>query len=165
MAVSSFDVILHPTDFTEESEQAFSLACSIARDQFASLVIAHILPAECRPADAATDDSIDESSPMIRCCREKIVKMKAVAGDLPVSFRITYGYSVAAILNIAHEEKADLIVIASHQQSRFHLQLHGSVAEGILRQAHCPVLILRQPVSSFISSTTAIGAVDATLST
>jgi nucleotide-binding universal stress UspA family protein len=102
---------------------------------------------------------------MIRCCREKIVKMKAVAGDLPVSFRITYGYSVAAILNIAHEEKADLIVIASHQQSRFHLQLHGSIAEGILRQAHCPVLILRQPVSSFISSTTAIGAVDATLST
>ena len=50
--MSSFDVILHPTDFTEESEQAFSLACSIARDQFASLVIAHILPAECRPAGA-----------------------------------------------------------------------------------------------------------------
>ena len=154
--MSTFDIILHPTDFSEDSEQALSLACSVARDQFASLVVVHVLPPECCPERASDDEPLNEEWPIIRQCREQFCHLKALAGDIPISFRIVFGYSVGAILNVAHEEKADLIVIASHQHSRFHLQLHGSVAEGVLRQTHCPVLVLRQPAqhqSSRLSET------------
>jgi nucleotide-binding universal stress UspA family protein len=143
--MSTFDVILHPTDFSEDSDQAFQLACSVARDQFAALVVVHVLPPESCPERVSDDEPINEEWPIVRGCHEKFCHLKALAGDIPISFRIVFGYSVGAILNVAHEEKADLIVIASHQHTRFHLQLHGSVAEGVLRQTHCPVLVLRQP--------------------
>ena len=141
--MSSFDVILFPTDFSEDSDQAFQLACSLGRDQFSSLVVAHVLPPTNGPE--SEEDVIKDDGPVVRECREHFCRLKALAGDIPISFRIVFGYAVGAILNVAHEEHADLIVIASHQHTRFHLQLHGSVAEGVLRQSHCPVMILRQP--------------------
>lgn len=36
--------ILHPTDFSENSEFAFRLACALARDYKARLVLLHVLP-------------------------------------------------------------------------------------------------------------------------
>jgi nucleotide-binding universal stress UspA family protein len=36
-------VILHPTDFSPSSEQAFHLACSLARDHGARLIALHVL--------------------------------------------------------------------------------------------------------------------------
>lgn len=140
-----YDVILHPTDFSEDSDQAFRLACNMARDQFASIVVVHVLSPEhvqhCKPEAELNDDH----SPVIEKCREHFNRMKAMAPDIPVSFRIVYGHAVGAILKVAGEVNADIIVIASHRHSQFHLQLHGSVAEGVLRQTHCPVVVLRQP--------------------
>ena len=146
--MSTYDVILHPTDFSEDSNLAFQLACSIARDQFASLVVVHVLPPESFPDRESDDIAVDEELPVVRECYEHFGRMKAQAGEIPISFRIVRGYSVGAILNVAHEENVELIVIASHHHSRFHLQVHGSVAEGLLRQTHCPLLVLRHPVQS-----------------
>ena len=143
--MSSYDVILHPTDFSEDSDLAFQLACSIARDQFASVVVVHVLPPEFCPDGQSNDVALDTDLPMVRDCHDNFCRMKAQAGEMPISFRIVRGYPVGAILNVAYEENADLIVVASHNQSRFHLQVHGSVAEGLLRQTHCPVLVLRHP--------------------
>ena len=143
--MSTFDVILHPTDFSEDSDLAFQLACSVARDQFASLVIVHVLPPEMSPAASVKSNQCDDESPVIRNCYENFCRMKALAGEIPVSFRLVYGYAVGAILNVAHEERADLMVVASHQHSHFHLQLHGSVTEGLLRQTHCPIIVFKYP--------------------
>ncbi len=146
--MSTFDIILHPTDFSEDSERAFQLACSVARDQFASMVVVHVLSPETLPQRETDEIAIDEALPIVSECHEHFCRMKAQAGEIPISFRIVRGYSVGAILNVAHEENADLIVIASHHHNRFHLQVHGSVAEGLLRQTHCPVLVLRHPAAS-----------------
>ena len=143
--MSTFDIILHPTDFSEDSERAFQLACSVARDQFASMVVVHVLPPETFPDRQSDDIAIDEELPIVCECYEHFCRMKAQAGEMPISFRIVRGYPVGAIQNVAYEENADLIVVASHNQSRFHLQVHGSGAEGLLRQTHGPVLVLRHP--------------------
>ena len=150
--MNTFDVILHPTDFSTDSDQAFLLACSIARDQFAELVVVHVLaPSNCPDRDSDAD-LLNEDRPDVRNCREQFQHMRSLAGDIPLSFRIALGYAVGTILNVARQEKAELIVIASHQHTQFHLQLHGSVAEGVLRQAHCPVLCLKQPTPHLTSS-------------
>jgi len=143
--MSTFDIILHPTDFSEDSDLAFQLACSVSRDQFASLVVVHVLPPEMAPEASTELSPSDDESPVIRDCYEKFCRLKSLAGEIPVSFRLVYGYAVGAILNVAHEERADLIVVASHQHSHFHLQLHGSVTEGLLRQTHCPIMVFRYP--------------------
>ena len=145
----SCDVILHPTDFSEESNQAFELACSMARDQFASLVVVHVLPQDCEQQLKPEVDLDNDQSPVIQKCRDGFRRMRAVAPDIPISFRIVFGNTVSAILNTAFESNAELIVIASHRHTQFHLQLHGSVAEGLLRQTHCPVVVVRQPQNKF----------------
>ena len=149
----TFDVILHPTDFSTDSDQAFQLACGIARDQFAELVVVHVLaPSSCPDCDSDAE-LLNEDRPAVRDCREQFQRMRALAGDIPLSFRIALGYAVGTILNVARQEQAELIVVASHQHSQFHLQLHGSIAEGVLRQSHIPVLCLRQPTPHHAMST------------
>ena len=145
--MNTFDVVLHPTDFSTDSDQAYLLACGIARDHFSQLVVVHVLaPSNCPGCDSDAD-LLKEDRPAIRNCREQFQRLRSLAGDIPLFFRIALGSAVGTILNVAQQEKADLIVIASHQHSQFHLQLHGSIAEGVLRQAHCPVLCLRQPTA------------------
>lgn len=142
--MSSFDAILFATDLSEESDQAFQLACTVAREHRAKLVVIHVIPPIiCPGSDAELD--LDEDRPAVRRCREEFEHLRTLAHDLPLSFRMVVGYPVGMILNAARQEAADLIVIGSHENSQFPFQLHGSVADGVLRRAHCPVLCLRQP--------------------
>lgn len=50
-----------------------------------------------------------------------------------------------AVTRLASELQADLIVIGSHGQHGIARWLLGSVAEGVVRQAHCPVLVVPPP--------------------
>jgi nucleotide-binding universal stress UspA family protein len=47
------------------------------------------------------------------------------------------------IVRAAREWQADLVVIGSHGRGGLERMLMGSVAEAVLRQAPCPVLIVR----------------------
>jgi len=60
-------------------------------------------------------------------CRTKIIHEEAASG----------------VLDLAEEEKADLIVIATHGRSGWRRFLFGSVAAKVVRYAVCPVLTIR----------------------
>jgi nucleotide-binding universal stress UspA family protein len=47
------------------------------------------------------------------------------------------------ILRVAHEEKADLIVMGTHGRTGVRHLLLGSVAEAVTRLAPCPVFTVR----------------------
>lgn len=53
------------------------------------------------------------------------------------------GYPAAEIVEMADEEKFDLIVMATHGHSGLEHALLGSITEKVLRKAHCPVLVAR----------------------
>ena len=53
------------------------------------------------------------------------------------------GAAAVTIVQTAKEWPADLIVIASHGRSGVRRALLGSVAEGVMRNAPCPVLVVR----------------------
>lgn len=48
-----------------------------------------------------------------------------------------------AIATYAHEQKVDVIAMATHGRSGMSRLLLGSVAEAVVRQSHIPVLLLR----------------------
>ena len=50
-----------------------------------------------------------------------------------------------AITTLAEEVSAELIVMPSHGRTGLSRLLLGSVAERVVRLAHCPVLVLRRP--------------------
>jgi nucleotide-binding universal stress UspA family protein len=47
------------------------------------------------------------------------------------------------VLRVAEHQKADLIVIATHGMTGWNRLVFGSVAEKVVRLAHCAVLIIR----------------------
>ncbi|MDP2377907.1 universal stress protein [Reyranella sp.] len=56
---------------------------------------------------------------------------------------VQIGAPLTEIVNAAKDWPADLIVIGSHGRSGMKRALLGSVAEGVMRHAPCPVLVVR----------------------
>jgi len=54
------------------------------------------------------------------------------------------GAAVESILTFAEREKAEAIVMGTHGRSGLKRLLVGSVAEGVLREAPCPVVVVRE---------------------
>lgn len=58
----------------------------------------------------------------------------------PYDVLVTVGAPAAAIARVADEKKAELLVIGTHGHRGWRRALLGSVAEGVLHDAKCPVL-------------------------
>jgi nucleotide-binding universal stress UspA family protein len=67
------------------------------------------------------------------------------AAGFGVSTRIVEADPRTAILEVAEEWKADLIVLGSHGRTGIKKLLLGSVAESVARHARCSVMIERTP--------------------
>ena len=61
-----------------------------------------------------------------------------------LDFHVRFGDPGREIAAYAEKLKADLIVMPSHGRTGLSRLLIGSVAERVVRLAHCPVLILKQ---------------------
>ena len=64
-------------------------------------------------------------------------------GKAPYTVKHGYGHPVDGIVNAAEEENIDLIVMGSKGMGDFKRFLIGSISDGVLHHAHCPVLIVR----------------------
>lgn len=66
-----------------------------------------------------------------------------LAEELPeVSALLIQGPTIAKILEEAGRYEADLIVMGTHGAGALHHLLVGSVSEGVLKEAHVPVLLV-----------------------
>lgn len=73
---------------------------------------------------------------IIKSAEQRGVRIKSNVMDSPMSV-------VAALLNYADQEKADLIVIGTRGRSGISKMLLGSVASGVVTFAPCPVVVVR----------------------
>ena len=76
---------------------------------------------------------------MKSACRPK----KPPLSEVKHRTHVTQGEPIAEILRLAEEEKADLLVIATHGRTGLKHFFLGSVVERVIRHAHCPVLVVR----------------------
>ncbi len=70
---------------------------------------------------------------------------RANALGLPLETRVTVGAPDDAIVRLARELGADLIILGSHGRTGFTRLLLGSVAERVIGSAPCPVLVVKKP--------------------
>ena len=76
---------------------------------------------------------------------ELLQKCQSEHADLSISASLDDTRSPAdAILQYATEHKNDLIVMGSHGRKGLDRLLMGSVAESVLRHAHCEVMIIKK---------------------
>jgi acetoin utilization protein AcuB len=83
---------------------------------------------------------------------------RAGADARQVTIAIAMGPPVEAILRAAADARADLIVVGTHGRSGLDRLLIGSVAEGVLRRAPCPVVVLPYAVAAGAGRTVAARA-------
>ncbi|WP_147819826.1 universal stress protein [Salidesulfovibrio onnuriiensis] len=62
---------------------------------------------------------------------------------LSATGKVVTGYPAEEILDMAEEEKVDMIVMGTHGRKGIDRILFGSVAEKVVKAAKCPVLTIR----------------------
>ncbi len=143
--------IVHPTDFSDASAEAFAHALRIALTAKCALSLVHVA--------AARDAAEWTSFPHIR---------KALSGwglasehDTPRAIAKKLGINVAkvelepqsptgGILKFLNEHPADLIVLATQGREGVARWLRGSVAEKLARQAKAPTLFVPARARGFV---------------
>jgi nucleotide-binding universal stress UspA family protein len=137
--------ILHPTDFSPHSDHAFQVACALARDYVARLVVLHVKPFEMM---YSADGYVLPTDPEVarQAKREQLDHLRPPDPAIRVERLLAEGDAVQEILQTAKEVRADVIVLGTHGRTGVGRLLLGSVAEAVLRKAPCPVLTVKTPL-------------------
>jgi nucleotide-binding universal stress UspA family protein len=140
-----FKTLLVPLDGSALAEQALGQAAAIARDTGAEihLVTVHQPIANDGYGNAPVDDRRwnDEHQYLETTALELVA-----GGSIRASHAMLTGDPEEMICRRAADIGADLIVITSHGRTGFSRTWFGSVADGLVRRAPAPVLILRPMV-------------------
>lgn len=138
------------TDFSACSKEALDHAVQLALKMKGRLTLLHIFessffyPAETSPG------SYPEVYQWLRDFKqEEMKKLDALSDEirkegLPVETIFKEGVPSIEIIRTAREVAADLIVMGTHGRRGFPHILMGSVAERVVREAPCPVFIVRE---------------------
>jgi len=138
-----FHTIIHPTDFSASSANAFRYACALARDCEARLVVVHALePAVPMVGEAGlVPYEIEE---LRIAANQQLHGLSASDPNVRLERVLRDGPAPGTILEVADEFGADLIVMGTHGRTGLSRMLMGSVAEMVMRRARCPVLTVRE---------------------
>lgn len=141
-AVRPLRRILLATDLSPASESATYQAIALARDLRATLLVVSVIDPEVRSARRGLVERMDQR----RAAREAAAQALVVRGrqaGISVSFLVWEGEPGPAIVDAAKAEGADLLVVGSHGRGRVERLVLGSVSDHVVRNAPCPILIVR----------------------
>lgn len=138
----TFERILVPTDFSETSERALEYAKAIARQDNSQLLLVHVNPpinfinppeaawVNVSEVQSAEEERLEQSGAALRSegYRARTISPTGALCD--------------ELLAAVKQNAVDLIVLGTHGRKGYDRLLLGSDAEAVLRQAHCPVLLV-----------------------
>ena len=143
--------ILCAVDFTASSRTALEHAADLARRFDARLALVHVW----RGARAAGPGlavappalTLGEEAELGRKLDDWKREAERLAGrEVPAV--LTSGAPAEDVVRLAAERHVDLVVVGTHGRTGVRHALLGSVAEGIVRQAPCAVLVARARAES-----------------
>jgi nucleotide-binding universal stress UspA family protein len=142
----SWQRILVPMDFSDCSVEALEYAALVAQRAKASIRLLHVL----EPVSYGLDFTLLHVGKREEMKERVTARLSGLASAL-ASIHVTAdshvcgGLPADSILDAAKAEPADLIVMGTHGRRGLSHTFWGSVAEAVLRKAHCPVLTVRSP--------------------
>ncbi|MBS0424817.1 MAG: universal stress protein [Proteobacteria bacterium] len=143
-----YQKILVPIDGSATSECALDEVIKFARQQNAHVEIVHVLE-DIWYSDSESYLNYAELVQAMKYSSEKMLaqaqtKLQQAGVAVEAKLLEAHDERVANIIvDEAKNSKADLIMIGTHGRSGFSHMLLGSVAEGVARTAHIPVLLIR----------------------
>lgn len=133
--------IVTPVDFSEQSLAAVELALGLVEDT-SQLHVIHVLP-YISAIEPGVVWSTVEDEPRCRHAETALKKFLADPKYEKVQLHSMIGDPGQEIAEFAEKNGAELIILPSHGRTGLRRLLIGSVAERVVRLAHCPVLVLR----------------------
>lgn len=141
--------IITALDFSDATKDVLAAAMLMAQLQDATLHIIHVLEPEPtytaygmtpeefpaiqvfqnesqRRAEARLNDAVTTAKTLVKDVRAELI----------------VGSPFHSIIDYAETQKADLVVIGTHGHGAVAALLIGSVAEGLVRKAICPILVI-----------------------
>jgi nucleotide-binding universal stress UspA family protein len=133
--------VVVPVDFSEQSIKAVDLALGLVEDT-SHVHVVHVLPTISYVEPGVVWTAVDDDA---RRHHAELALKERLSGSQyeKVKLHVMIGDPGQAITELAAELKADLVVLPSHGRTGLRRLLIGSVAERVVRLAHCPVLVLR----------------------
>jgi nucleotide-binding universal stress UspA family protein len=134
-------------DFSDLTFKVLKQAHTLATAFESQVVILHVVPREPVVVDVGLAsatltrnpdaEEIAKDSQQLQELCDSLTKngVTATARQLQVS-------SVGEILDESRQANADLIVVGSHKHGALYNLLVGSIAQDVLKQAFCPVLVV-----------------------
>ena len=147
-----FEKILVPLDGSEHSLRALKVAVQIAKKFDGEITLIHayskVYPIVTSRATIMSEEAIMLPK-LIEAARKAGAsiladgKKKVKAKGVHVETLLREGHTVEEILKTAEEGKFDLIVMGARGLSMIKGILLGSVSDGVMRHASCPVLVVK----------------------
>ena len=142
-----FKKIVAALDGSDCSDRAFDIALRLAAGDGAELdvisVVDPIVMAGSAPPSPAMDVLLGDMERDARHLVEQAA-VKAKAAGLRAGCEVRLGVPFDEIVRYAKRGGADAIVMGTHGRSGIAHFFMGSVAESVLREAPCPVIVVRE---------------------
>jgi nucleotide-binding universal stress UspA family protein len=145
--------ILLATDSSEEAELALSTAVDLANSTNSQLHVVTVGPWNPDPSYASHEASLrwetyEQASEAIgkevqELLDNQVRKIEEGGGSVQEA-HLRRGRKDEEIVRVAEEIGAGLIVMGSRGLGGMRRALMGSVSDGVMRHAHCPVLVVRK---------------------
>jgi universal stress protein A len=139
--------VLVPIDFSATADRALAYAIALAQQLQARLTLLHVLhlpPLAMGDMDtgmpvSALDALETEAQQLLQASLER-VQHTGLQGDS----LLVQGAPTQTIVETAGEQGVDLIIMGTHGRTGLAHVFLGSVAEHVVRQGPCPVLVVRR---------------------
>ncbi len=150
--------ILVPTDFSEPSTVALRYAVELARRFCARLYLLHVVDHPDEAAEAEYPIGLFDTMQNAAHDRLRQLLTAEELRELEPHCAMHIGIAADAIVRHAQDQNIDLIVMGTHGRDGIVRALLGSVAEKVVRRAHCPVLTVHHPEREFVLENDAVPA-------
>jgi len=144
--------ILVPTDFSQEAENALKVAAQIAKKHGSEIYLLHMLEIPMQEIDAVNAHvEVPEVMFFMKMAHKKFEEimesdyLKGITVHEIVKPEATFN----SVVEICHEQGAEIIIMGSHGASGFKEMFVGSNAEKVVRMSDIPVLVIKNEHEEF----------------
>jgi universal stress protein A len=142
--MSGYQQIVCATDFSARSEPAVAHADELATRFGATLHLIHVVEDVAVPSCLPRLSGVTPADLLEEWMRKAEADLRAIARRCTahVVTACRFGHPAPEILDYVRFQHADLLVVGSHGRRGLATVLLGSVAERLVQQATCPVLLV-----------------------
>ena len=135
--------ILVPLDFLPAGEAKLPVAEEQARAFGATLLLLHVLPERAAPIDGGVTPEEARARAYLDA-----VALRLRSEGIDAHPFVRFGPVAATVVEAAREHHADLIIIGSNVRGGLSRLFPGAIADEIVHNAPCPVLLVRPALES-----------------